>query len=664
MKSSWRLPYDRVTILVAATTFPLLCLTLLVVFLPSTHFVYHSPELSTAIESLCTLIALGAFYLCYIRSRMTDELRLLFLALAFLILGFYNLVEALLVPLMNNGSNITQDLLIYFWLSARLAAALLLIASLWAGSRKISRRNGVIGVAAVSFLVGALTLLLFTMDTSVLPQLLSPSGWEIVREGRPPEILGDVTTWSGAYQTFISCCFLIAGIGYLVLYRREGRPFWGWLSISFIASFFTQVNFLLYPSVDTSEITTGDFLRLFSRIVLFLGTYAEVTYSYRKLEERNRELTALQEISILGMVSTDIKRILEGITIIIQRVFDAEKVVMLFLDEETQELVAEGPVVGLSDDEVAGLRIPLSEENCLACDVFRRGKVALSNDINDGRMLPRLRKMQDIHTVLIAPLRIANKIIGVIKVINRRDGPFVAEHVRLLSIISSRAAIVIENARLRDELEASAVIAERIRLAREIHDGLAQNLGYLNLKLPEVVGLVENNNGKALEELGSMRQIVQESLTEARQAIVDLQAPVSSKDFLETVSEYAKEFTRTTDVGVNIVSDHDDTGLNPFARAEMARIVQEALNNIRRHADAGRVDITFQRLNGSLRVEISDNGRGFQTKEIFDGHHQRNFGLRSMTGRAKSLGGNLEIISKPGAGTTIRVEIPIEEGKE
>lgn len=664
MKSSWRLPYDRVTILVAATTFPLLCLTLLVVFLPSTHFVYHSPELSTAIESLCTLIALGAFYLCYIRSRMTDELRLLFLALAFLILGFYNLVEALLVPLMNNGSNITQDLLTYFWLSARLAAALLLIASLWAGSRKISRRNGVIWVATVSFVVMMLTLLFFTIDASGLPQLLSPSGWELVREGRPPEILGDISTWSGAYQAFISTCFLIAGTGYLVLYRREGRPFWGWLSISFIASFFTQVNFLLYPSVDTSEIATGDFLRLFSRIVLFLGTYAEVTYSYRKLEERNRELTALQDISILGMVSTDIKKILEGITVIIQRVFDAEKVVMLFLDKETQELVAEGPVVGLSDDEVAGLRIPLSEENCLACDVFRGGKVALSNDINDARMLPRLRKMLGIRTVLIAPLRIANKTIGVIKVINRRDGAFIDEHIRLLSIISSRAAIVIENARLRDELEASAVIAERTRLAREIHDGLAQNLGYLNLKLPEVVGLVENNNGKALEELGSMRQIVQESLTEARQAIVDLQAPVSSKDFLETVSEYAKEFTRTTDVGVNIVSDHDDTGLNPFARAEMARIVQEALNNVRRHADAGRVDITFQRLNGSLRVEISDNGRGFQTKEIFNGHHRRNFGVRSMTGRAKNLGGTLEIRSEPGAGTTILVEVPIEEGEE
>lgn len=224
--------------------------------------------------------------------------------------------------------------------------------------------------------------------------------------------------------------------------------------------------------------------------------------------------------------------------------------------------------------------------------------------------------------------------------------------------------MVIENARLREELEASAVIAERTRLAREIHDGLAQNLGYLNLKLPEVVSLVENNSGKALEELGSMRQIVQESLTEARQAIVDLQTPVSKKDFLEVVNDYAKEFTRNTGVDVNIISDQTATRLNVFARAEMARIVQEALNNVRRHAEASRVDVTFQQRNGSLSVEIRDDGRGFNPEEVFNGKNRRNFGVRSMTGRAKQLGGSLDVRSKPGDGTTVTVEVPVGKADE
>ncbi|MDO8735951.1 MAG: MASE3 domain-containing protein, partial [Thermoleophilia bacterium] len=173
------MPIDRVTIVVAATTLPLLGLTLLMVFLPSTHFVYYNPELSTAIESLCTLIALGAFYLCYIRSRVTHELRLLLLALAFLILGLYNLVEALLLPSMGTLWDITPDLITYFWLSARLASALLLIASLGAGSRKVSRRSGSIGVAAISAAMVLLTVLFFNLDVSGLPRLLSPSGWDL-----------------------------------------------------------------------------------------------------------------------------------------------------------------------------------------------------------------------------------------------------------------------------------------------------------------------------------------------------------------------------------------------------------------------------------------------------------------------------------------------------
>lgn len=661
---SWRIPIDRVTIIVAATAFPLLFLTLLLVFLPSSHFVIHSPELFTAIESLGTLIALGAFYLCFMRSRVTGELRLLFLALAFLILGLYNLVEALLVPVMGSRWNITPDMITYFWLSARLAAALLLIASLWAGKRSVSRQSGGIGVAAVFSAVTLLTVLFFEMDISGLPSLLSPSGWDLVRESRPPEILGDITTLSWAYQGVISACFLAAGVGYLVLYGREGRPFWAWLSVSFIAAFFTQVNFFFYPAIYASDVVPGDFMRLFSRIVLFLGTYAEVAYSFRNLEERNRELQALQEVSSLAMGSNDANKVLEGITSIIDRVFDAEKVVMLFPDEEAGELVARGPVVGLTDEQVKALRIPLTEEDCLVCDTFNEGWVTLSNDVTDIRIIPRFREMLEIRTVMIAPLRTAERTIGVIKVINRRKGIFDEGHARLLSIISSRAAMVIENARLREELEASAVIAERTRLAREIHDGLAQNLGYLNLKLPEVVSLVENNTGKALEELGSMRQIVQESLTEARQAIVDLQTPVSNKDFLEVVSDYAREFTRNTGVDVNIISDQAATKLNVFARAEMARIVQEALNNVRRHAEASRVNITFQQRNGSLSVEIRDDGRGFNPEEKLNGKNRRNFGVRSMTGRAKQLGGSLDIRSRPGDGTSVTVEVPVGKAEE
>lgn len=657
-----RLHIDRVTAAVAATSLLLLCLTLLVFFLPSLHFVYRSPELSTAIESLCILIALGAFYLCYARFRVTSELRLLFLALAFLILGLYNLVHAVLVPVAESRLNLNPDLLTYFWLTARLASALLLIASLWAGSRQVSIRRGWLGVGGVIATVALLAALFFSLDSSGLPHLLSPGGWELVREGGSPEILGEVTTIGGIYQALIGACFLAAGAGYLHLYRREHRPFWGWLSVSFVAAFFTQVHFLMYPSIYTSYVYTGDFLRLFSRVVLFVGTYAEITYAYRHLQARNQQLKAMQEISILGMSTRDSKEILAGITAIVQNIFNVEKVVLLFLDREKEELVVREPVIGLSHEQADALRLQLSEKS-LAVKSLKTGKAIASNDArNDPGINNRVRDLLDIRSIVIAPLRTATQNLGVILAINKRQGKFDGEEVRFLTIIAGRAAMVIENARLHEQLETAAVLEERTRLAREIHDGLAQNLGYLNLKLPQVLGYMADDTPKALDELGSMRRIVQESLTEARQAIVDLQTPITHGSFLEAVSEYAREFTDTTDIEVDVVSEHRHTRLKPFAKAEMVRIIQEALNNIRRHAEASTVKIVFTRNNGSLRVEISDDGKGFSPEEVFDsGKRRRNFGVRSMKGRALRLGGEFSIKSKPQRGTTVLVEVPLQE---
>lgn len=657
-----RLHIDRVTAAVIATSLLLLCLTLLVFFLPSLHFVYKSPELSTAIESLCILIALGAFYLCYARFRVTSELRLLFLALAFLILGLYNLVHAVLVPVAGSRFSVNPDLLTYFWLTARLASALLLIASLAAGSRQVSVRRGSLGIGAVIVTVVLLAALFFSLDAAGLPHLLSPGGWELVREGQSPEILGEVTTLGGIYQTVIGACFLAAGAGYLHLYRKERRPFWGWLSISFVAAFLTQVNFLMYPSIYTSYVYTGDFLRLFSRVVLFIGTYAEITYSYRHLQVRNQQLKAMQEISILGMSTRDSKEILAGITAIVQKIFNVEKVALLFLDSEKRELAAQEPVIGLSREQGEALRIRLDEKS-LAGKALKTGGAAVANDaVSNPDINPRIRSLLGIRSLVIAPLRTATQNLGVILAINRRRGSFDDEEARFLTIIASRAAMVIENARLHEQLEAAAVLEERTRLAREIHDGLAQNLGYLNLKLPQVLGYMADDTPKALDELGSMRRIVQESLTEARQAIVDLQPPISHGSFLETVSECAREFTDTTEIEVDVISEHRHTRLNPFAKAEMVRIIQEALNNIRRHAEAQKVKIIFKRRNGSLKVEISDDGKGFSPEEVFDSRkRRRNFGVRSMKGRALRLGGRFNIMSQPLKGTTVQVEVPLEE---
>lgn len=662
MKSR-RFQIDRVTAATAVTTALLAFLTLLVYFSPSFHLVFQNAELSTAIESVSIVIALGAFYLCFARFRITNELRLLLLALAFLILGLYNLVFDILVPVMGDSLEVTAELLAYFWLTARLISGLLLLASLRAGARRVSLAQGRTGVAVVVTVVSLLSLVFLRYGSADLPALISPSGWQLIPNGNPSDIMAEMTTAGGIYQVLIGLCFFAAGIGYARLYQRERRPFWGWLAVSFIAAFFTQIEFMMYPSIYTGYVAPGDFMRLFSRLVLFLGTYAEINYSYRDLQTKNQELAALQDISTLGMSTNDVGEILSGINLTVQKVFEAEKVVMFFPDRKGVDLVAGRLAVGIEDEQASGLRIHLRDDG-LAVRTYRDGIAAVANDPNDNDIPAALRQHLSIRNTLVAPLKTGSDTIGIIQVINKKEGGFGEEEARFLTIIAARAAMVIENARLHEQLEATAVLEERTRLAREIHDGLAQNLGYLNLKLPQVQGYVENDTGKALEELGSMRQIVHESLTEARQAIVDLQTQIGDRNFLEAVSEYAREFSDMTDIDVEIVSDKEQAYLKPVVKAELVRIIQEALNNVRRHAEASKVKIVFNGENGNLRIGIIDNGKGFSVEEVLHSRKtRRRFGMDSMKERAVGLGGSVQVTSRPGAGTTVTVEIP-QGGKE
>jgi signal transduction histidine kinase len=657
------LPVDRVTTLVAIAIFVLLSLTLLGYFFPAFQFAFKNAELAAAIESVCILVAFGAFFLCYIRFRVTGELRLLLLALAFLTLGLYNLLHEGFGALMGDHGDETPDLLTHFWLGARLLAAVLLLASLKAGNRYISRRLGVIGIGAVAVAILLLAVLFYNPGISSWPRLLNPAAWESVRAGQPIEVIDDVTLAGGMYQALIGLCFLTAGFGYLRLYRREHRPFWAWLSLSLIVAFFAQINFLMYPSIFDSYVSMGDLMRLLSRVLLFLGLYTEVAYFYRSLQAANQELQAVQEISTLGMSPPGLTRILSGINSTIQKVFDAEKVVMLFLEEKEDggELVVQGPAIGLNQKQIAGLRLPLSGDN-LAVRVLREGRTLVSNNARLDRLVgPELIELLGIESVAIAPLHSATQTIGVINVINKRRGIFSDSDIRFLTIIASRAAIIVENARLHDQLEASAILEERTRLAREIHDGLAQNLGYLNLKLPQVTDYVKSDPGKAEQELTDMGQIVQEALTEARQAIVDLQTPIRGRNLLDAVTEYAHEFSDTTGIEVELISHEKLDGMHLAAKLDMLRIIQEALNNVRRHAGAARVMINFELLNDKLQVKITDDGKGFSTTQAFEDKHWRNFGLRSMKDRAMHLGGELHIQSIPGQGTSVQVEVPLQE---
>lgn len=212
-----------------------------------------------------------------------------------------------------------------------------------------------------------------------------------------------------------------------------------------------------------------------------------------------------------------------------------------------------------------------------------------------------------------------------------------------------------ELVRLRDAATTQATADERARLAREIHDGMSQELWLARLKqgrLLQTPGL----SADALALATEVSRAIEAALAEARQAILALR-PTEGSTFIQILERYVDDFSDRFGVRAECRCDPTVERLGPRAQAELLRIVQEALANSRKHADATRVRVDAERIPAGVRLTIADNGRGFAP----DPERTTGYGLRSMRERAGLIGASLTIDSQPQNGTRVVVEVPFLE---
>ncbi|MFL5647692.1 MAG: sensor histidine kinase [Chloroflexota bacterium] len=211
--------------------------------------------------------------------------------------------------------------------------------------------------------------------------------------------------------------------------------------------------------------------------------------------------------------------------------------------------------------------------------------------------------------------------------------------------------------RLREVDAANATMAERTRLAREIHDGLAQDLWYAKLKQGRLTQN-ESLDTEAKTTAGEVLNAIDSALAEARQAVMAMRVDPSAESSLEEVlRSYVEDFSDRFGVRAEFEADGTLPRLPPRTEAEVLRIVQEALNNVRRHADATVVRVRTEREGAISRISVTDNGRGFDPSVV----PPERYGLRGMRERADLVGASLEIRSRPKDGTRISVEVTTEE---
>ena len=210
---------------------------------------------------------------------------------------------------------------------------------------------------------------------------------------------------------------------------------------------------------------------------------------------------------------------------------------------------------------------------------------------------------------------------------------------------------------LFEQVRRLAILEERDRLAREMHDSLGQVLGFVNLKTKVAEDLIGRGRpAEAGTELAQMRGAVQEAYEDVRQAILSLRTTPQAKGLLPSLREYVERMREQTGLDIRLESA-DGLRLAPAVEAQVIRIVQEALTNVRKHAQARSVEVRFTRAGTGATVTIADDGKGFDVTGV-EGAKGMHFGLLTMRERAESIGGALQVTSEPGQGTKVILWMP------
>ncbi len=259
---------------------------------------------------------------------------------------------------------------------------------------------------------------------------------------------------------------------------------------------------------------------------------------------------------------------------------------------------------------------------------------------------------------LAVPITLGDEVMGVLDVRSDEVNAFDEIDVFTVQTIADQLAVAIQNTRYYSETRELAVITERNRLAREIHDTLAQGFTGIIMQLEAAEQAMENDETQALKHLETARRLARESLNEARRSVWALRPQaLEQRSFIDALRTELETLRSETYLHIQLSVPDETMRLSPDVENALLRIMQEAFNNIRKHAEAENVRVTLEQSGSDVRLTVEDDGIGFDTTK----DRRDRFGLISMRERAKLLGGLFEITSETGKGTRLTVTMPAGE---
>ena len=371
---------------------------------------------------------------------------------------------------------------------------------------------------------------------------------------------------------------------------------------------------------------------------------AQLALTVANLHRRERERAALYEVALQLTGRADLRDVLDAISGHARELLGADRAVVCLT--ETARTGASGGQgrIAIADD----------------------GSVCLLVHQATGTIHPRnpecpLLAVDADRTWAARPLRGPDGILGELCVV-RAGHAFNEAERTLLGALADMATIAVRTARLHEAEEQWTIHAERDRIARELHDSLAQVLGVIHLQLRALEGRAKDEASYAMAgELSQIADTADEAYRDVREAILGLRETVREDTGLEgSLREYLRKYSRQTGIAATLTCNGDTrASLTPRSEVQLLRVVQEALTNTRKHSQAHHVQVRMECATSTTTLAIEDDGVGFDPA-LVAGAMDGGFGLASMRERVEQIGGTLAVHTAPKQGTRIVVHLEAE----
>ena len=380
-------------------------------------------------------------------------------------------------------------------------------------------------------------------------------------------------------------------------------------------------------------------------------------------------LQTMQEVARSLSGELNLQPLLHMILASAVQVMGASAGSLLLLDQESHELVFQ-VIEGGGGAALEGTRMPADKG--IAGWVATHREPLIVDDVNrDQRHYRDIGRAYDFSptSLLCVPMMTKGQVVGVLQVLHKDPGKyFTASDQESLTTFAAQSAVAIENARLyqslREERDRIIAVEEEVRrrLARDLHDGPAQMLAAIIMSANFIKEAIAHDAMEhARGELEQMLPVAEKALRQVRTLLFDLRPVIlETQGLIPALESYAHRLREAEGLNVVLSTGGAFGRLSHHAEVAIFSVVQGAITNAKKHARASRIDIDVTPQDGKLVVVIRDNGLGFNVEEVTGRYDERgSLGMLNMRERAQLVGGSLSISSRPGQGTSIRMELPL-----